>query len=168
MPSPRERRVVAERLEYQRGTLGLLVTTKFEMLASLQRQLCLRLARCALQSQHNFLRSLCLFVENRFSLTTVTGLFAIITTLSLREQRRLSGLVLCDFVLGVLSAVLALAVGASGFGYVDHLGDYLSVVEELAGGVLGGFCADMLAEMGRARDCGKQGPCILFDIVEDA
>jgi len=31
----------------------------------------------------------------------------------------LSGLVLCDFVLGVLSAVLALAVGASGFGYVD-------------------------------------------------
>jgi hypothetical protein len=31
----------------------------------------------------------------------------------------LSGLVLCDLVLGVLSAVLALAVGASGLWYVD-------------------------------------------------
>jgi hypothetical protein len=110
------------------------------MLASLQRQLCLRLARCALQSQHNLLRRLCLLVENGLGLTTITGLFAIITTLSLREQRRLrdtllggpsgganraaylSGLVLCDFVLGVLSAVLALAVGASGLGYVDLWG----------------------------------------------
>lgn len=107
------------------------------MLASLQRQLCLRLARCALQSQYNLLRRLCFLVENGFGLTTITGLFAIITTLSLREQGRLSdillggflggahratylsGLVLCDFMLGVLSAVLALAVGASGLGYVD-------------------------------------------------
>jgi hypothetical protein len=31
----------------------------------------------------------------------------------------LSSLVLCDFVLGVLLALLALAVGASGLGYVD-------------------------------------------------
>jgi hypothetical protein len=60
---------------------------KFKMLASLQRQLCLRLARCALQSQHNLLRRLCFLVENGLGLTTVTGLFAIITTLSLREQR---------------------------------------------------------------------------------
>ena len=35
------------------------------------------------------------------------------------EGTCLSGLVLCDFVLGVLSAVLALAVGASGFWDVD-------------------------------------------------
>jgi hypothetical protein len=65
--------ILAEKhLEHQRSTLGLLVTTakplarsqspalniivekcdipKFEMLASLQRQLCLRLASCALQS----------------------------------------------------------------------------------------------------------------------
>jgi len=60
---------------------------KFEMLASLQRQLCLCLARCALQSQHNLLCGLGLLVEHRLRLTTITGLFTIITTLSLREQR---------------------------------------------------------------------------------
>lgn len=59
---------------------------KLEMLAPLQRQLCLRLARRTLQSQHNLLRSLGLLVENGFGLTTVTGLFSIITTLSLREK----------------------------------------------------------------------------------
>jgi len=89
------------------------------MLATLQRQLCLRLASCALQSQHNLLRRLCLLVEHRLCLTTVTGLLAIITTLSLREKRCLSCLVLRHLVLGVLSAILALAVGASGFGNVD-------------------------------------------------
>jgi hypothetical protein len=57
------------------------------MLATLQCQLCLRLALCALQSQHNLLRCLCFLVENGFCLTTITGLFTIITTLSLREQR---------------------------------------------------------------------------------
>jgi hypothetical protein len=51
--------------------------------------LCLRLAGCALQSQHDLLRSLRLLVEHGLRLTTITGLFAIITTLSLREQRRL-------------------------------------------------------------------------------
>lgn len=40
-------------------------------------------------------------VEHGLSLTTITALLAIITTLSLGEQRRLSGLVLCDLVLGV-------------------------------------------------------------------
>jgi hypothetical protein len=107
------------------------------MLASLQRQLCLRLAYCALQSQHDLLRCLGLLVEHRLRLTTITGLFTIVTTLSLREERRLqnvnrafgkfrgsesiylSSLVLCDLVLSVLSALLALAVGASGLGNVD-------------------------------------------------
>lgn len=56
------------------------------MLASLQRQLCLCLAWCALQSQHDLLRCLCLLVENGLCLTTITGLFTIITTLSLREE----------------------------------------------------------------------------------
>jgi len=40
-------------------------------------------------------------VEHGLGLTTITALLAIITTLSLGEQRRLSGLVLCDLVLGV-------------------------------------------------------------------
>lgn len=49
-------------------------------------------------------------MEDRLRLTTVTGLFAIITTLSLSEQGCLAGFVLCDLVLGVLLAVPALAV----------------------------------------------------------
>jgi hypothetical protein len=74
-------------------------------------------------------------VEHRLGLTTITGLFAIITTLSLCEERclgqsanvrhssydisYLARLVLGDLVLSVLSAVLALAVSASGLGNVD-------------------------------------------------
>jgi hypothetical protein len=75
-------------------------------------------------------------VEDGLGLTSVTGLLAIITTLTLREERSLSCLVLCrlsvcasrggyvelltgDLVLGVLLAVLALAVGSSGLGNVD-------------------------------------------------
>jgi hypothetical protein len=75
-------------------------------------------------------------VEDGLGLTSVTGLLAIITTLSLSEQRSLSCLVFCqhsvraqsvgrlgrltgDLVLGVLLAVLALAVGSSGLGNVD-------------------------------------------------
>lgn len=49
-------------------------------------------------------------MEDGLRLTTVTGLFAIITTLSLSEQRCLAGLILCDLVLGVLLAVPALAI----------------------------------------------------------
>jgi hypothetical protein len=75
-------------------------------------------------------------VEDGLGLTSVTGLLAVITTLTLREQRSLSSLVLCrnlvygrigecaglltgNLVLGVLLAVLALAVGSSGLGNVD-------------------------------------------------
>lgn len=75
-------------------------------------------------------------MEDGLGLTTITGLLAVITTLTLREQRGLACLVLCkfsvyvhqivamvlltgDLVLGVLLAVLALAVGSAGLGYVD-------------------------------------------------
>lgn len=110
---------------------------KLEVLATLQCQLCLCLARCALQSQHNLLCGLCFLVENWFCLTTITRLLSVITTLSLSEQRSLiqpvnsnrfrhvgrwlylSGLVLGDLVLGVLAAILAFAVSASGLWDVD-------------------------------------------------
>lgn len=76
-------------------------------------------------------------MEDGLGLTTITALLAVITTLSLGEQRSLSGLVLGDLVLGVyrqsvtdgptlgvkgkrtLLAVLALAVGAASLRYVD-------------------------------------------------
>jgi hypothetical protein len=84
-------------------------------------------------------------VEDGLGLTTVTGLLAVITTLTLCEQRGLSCLVFyivsaCegyvwqrgpltgDLVLGVLLAVLALAVGSAGLGNVDlrHTSQHLS------------------------------------------
>lgn len=113
---PDENRIViaSTNLEYQCSTLGLLVATiellarysnaqsmilhaknymefipKLKVLATLQCQLCLRLARCAFQSQHNLLCGLCLLVENGFCLTTITRLLSVITTLSLSEQRSL-------------------------------------------------------------------------------
>lgn len=57
---------------------------QFEMLTPLQCQLRLILALRALQPQHNLLGGLGLLVEHWFRLTTVTRLFAVITTFSLR------------------------------------------------------------------------------------
>jgi hypothetical protein len=114
------------------------------VLASLQRQLRLRLAVRALQSQHDLLRGLCFLVEHRLRLTTVTRLLTIVTTLSLCEERCLQRLyqrrrgclrvamvylarfVLCHFMLSMFSAVFALAVGTSCLRNVD-LGHHPSV-----------------------------------------
>jgi len=73
-------------LELQRGTLRLLLTTKLEVLASLERELHLVLAHCTFQSEYDLLRRLGLFVEDGLGLTTVTGLLAVVTTLSLSRQ----------------------------------------------------------------------------------
>jgi hypothetical protein len=51
-----------------------------------------------------------LLVEDGFGLTTITGLFTIVTPLSLRGQRILSLLVLSNLVWGMLLACLALAI----------------------------------------------------------
>ena len=77
-------------------------------------------------------------MEHRLCLTTVTGLFAIVSTLSLREERGLetkserktkegyddsaylAGFVLRDLMLSVLLAIFALAIGAASLWYV-HL-----------------------------------------------
>jgi len=115
------------RLEHKSGTLRFLVTTEFKVLASLQGQLQLRLAGNTFQSQHNLLCSLGLLVENGLGLTTITRLLAVVTSLSLREEGGLASLVLSDLVLGVLAAVLALAVGLSSLGNVDHFDSVSSV-----------------------------------------
>lgn len=62
---------------------------QLKVLASFQRKLGLGLAGGALQPQHDLLRCLRLLVEDGLSLTSVTGLLAVITTLSLGEQRGL-------------------------------------------------------------------------------
>lgn len=54
-------------------------------------------------------------------LTTVTALLSVVSSLSLGNDRVLSLLVLGDLVRGVLSALLALAVGSSGLGNVDPI-----------------------------------------------
>lgn len=116
------------------------------MLASLQRNLVLVLANIAFKTQNNLLGSLGLFVEDGFGLTTVTGLFTVVTTLScdynkclthksslveilfqssfhtLSKQGCLSGLVLRHLVRGVFLAVLSLAVGVPCLGDVDLFG----------------------------------------------
>lgn len=107
------------RLENKRGALGLLVTAKLEVLAALEGELGLGLALRALEAQHHLLGRLCLLVEHGLGLTSVTGLLSIVTTLSLREQRGLSCLVLSDLVLSMLLAIFALAVGAASLGNVD-------------------------------------------------
>ena len=56
------------------------------MLASLNGELSLGLARCAFHPQHDLLRSLGLLPEHGLGLTTVTTLLAIVTALTLREK----------------------------------------------------------------------------------
>ena len=132
-------------LEDKCGTLGLLVTTKLKVLASLERELCLGLAVDALETEHDLLSRLGLLVEDGLGLTSVSGLLAVVTTLSLCEEgglevvlgvelvakrgrhsplvrfvdSYLASLVLSDLVLSVLLAVPALAVCAASLWDVD-------------------------------------------------
>lgn len=72
-------------LEHQSSTLRLLVTAQLEMLASLQRQLCLGLATRAFQPQHHLFRCLGFLVKDGFGLSSVSGLFAVVAALSLGD-----------------------------------------------------------------------------------
>ena len=75
-----------------------------------------------------------LLVENRLSLTTITALLSIVSSFTLQhkcenphevkwyylgEETGFAGLILGYFVDGVLSAVLAFAVGSTGLWDVD-------------------------------------------------
>lgn len=62
-------------------------------------------------------------------LTTVTALLSVVSSLSLGNDGVLSLLVLGDLVRGVLSALLALAVGSSGLGNVDPISSNSSIFE---------------------------------------
>ena len=104
----------------KRCSLPLLVATNFKMLAPLDWMLGYMLATLALQPQHNLLGGLGLLVEHWFGLTTVTGLFPVVTTLPLCSQTILALLILCDLVQSVFPALLALAVGLLGLRYVHH------------------------------------------------
>lgn len=70
------------------------------------------LADSAFQTQDNLLGGLGFLVEDGFGLTTITGLFAVITTFTLGEDGGLTSLVLGDLVRGVTTTLLT---GAKGF-----------------------------------------------------
>merc|ERR1719296_558668 len=105
-------------------TFGLL-SAQLEVLGPLQRQMLLRLTFLALQTKHNLPRGLGLLVEDGLGLSSKTHLLRIVTTLSLGEVGRLSGLVLGHLVGLVLAALLTRAVGFAFFGDVDHFGCWL-------------------------------------------
>ena len=73
-----------------------LLLAELEVLAPLNDELLLLLALLAFQAEGDLLRGLRLFVEHRLGLSSVTHLFAIITTLALGEGGGLASLVLCD------------------------------------------------------------------------
>lgn len=108
------------------------------MLAALEGELLLGLAGSALEAQNDLLGGLGLLVEDGLGLTTVTTLLPVVTTLTLSEKgglkrgisalvsrlvfigmSHLASLVLGDLVLGVLVALLGLAVSPAGLGNVD-------------------------------------------------
>jgi len=99
--------------------LSLLVTAKLEVLASLDDQELLLLGFGALKTKHNLLGGLGLLVEDGFGLSTVSGLFAIVTTLTLGVQGSFTRLVLGHLEGGVL--VDRLGKSLSCLGHVDHL-----------------------------------------------
>lgn len=107
-------------LELESLSLLLLITTKFEVLASLQCELELSLALGAFETENDLLGGLSLLVENLLGLTTVTSLLTVVSSLTLGIEGSLTGLVLGDLVLSVLSALLALAVGSSSLWNVHY------------------------------------------------
>jgi hypothetical protein len=67
--------------------LFLLLTTQFEVLASLKNNLVRKRALTTLELEDNLLSSLSLLVENGLGLTTITGLLTVVTALTYRKSR---------------------------------------------------------------------------------
>jgi len=93
--------------------------------ASLEGDLLLVLARRAFHSQDNLLCGLGLLLEDGLGLTTETGLFAIVSSLTLGEKRGLTSLVLSHLMEAMTLAFAAAAEGVSGFWNVDHFTSFL-------------------------------------------
>lgn len=105
-------------LELDHLALLLLVSTQYEMLATLQGNLSPLLALRALHPQHYLLGCLGLLVEDWLRLASITPLLRVVPPLALYIQLRLSSFVLGDFEELVLFTVLAKCPSA--FRYVNH------------------------------------------------
>ena len=108
-------------LELDHLSLLFLITTKFEVLASLKGLLGAIFAFNAFETNDNLLCRLGFLVENWLGLSTETGLLSVITALTLGIKRGFTSLVLGNLVQGVLFALLACTEGLSGLRDVDHL-----------------------------------------------
>merc|ERR1711976_193983 len=99
-----------------------LITTQFKSLASFDRFhgniLLLVLAVGTFHLQDDLLSGLSLLVKDRFGLTTITGLFSVISSSTLTKRRFFAFFVLGDLVFFVLAG--SRTVGSSRFGDVDH------------------------------------------------
>ena len=65
----------------------LLFTAELKVLASLQRHLVLEFACGTFQPEDNLLGRLCLLVEHRFCLTTVTRLLTVVSALTFSRRK---------------------------------------------------------------------------------
>merc|ERR1719183_2626949 len=98
----------------------LLLLAELEVLAPLDLELLLGLARLALEPQHDLFGRLRLLVEDGLRLAAEAHLLRVVPSLALREVTGLAGLVLRHLVDLVLAAFLVLAVGLAFFRDVDH------------------------------------------------
>lgn len=89
------------------------------MFASLNNQLSLVFASSAFHSQYNLFGCLGLLLKDWFGLTTITGLFTIVTTFTLSKETSFTSFVLCDLVWGVFTATFTFTEGVAGFWDVD-------------------------------------------------
>ena len=85
----------------------VLLLTKLEGLATLQRDHSLAFALGAFNLENNLLRGLCLLSEHRLCLPTETLLLGIVSSLTLSNQGSLTGLVLSHLMTRMLLAPLA-------------------------------------------------------------
>merc|ERR1719326_462108 len=97
-----------------------LLCSEFEVLSSLQSQLLLGLAFLTFQPDDNLTGCLCFLVKDGLSLPTKSHLLRVITTLSLGEVGRLTGLVLCDLVRLVVAALLSSTESFAFLWYINH------------------------------------------------
>lgn len=107
-------------LEVDDRVLAALLSANLETLTSLHDLQGTGLALRALETEYNLLGGLGLLVEDRLGLSSVSGLLAIVTTLTLSIKTGSSGLVLSDLVHGVLTALGEVAQCAAGLGNVNH------------------------------------------------
>lgn len=120
MTSPSNR--LTHSLELDDLALSLLVTSQLKVLASLDGHHSLgpAVGLHTLQPQHNLLCGLGLFAENRLGLSTVTGLFSVISPLTLCVEGILSLLVLGNFVKLVSLALLAVGPACLRHIHLNH------------------------------------------------